>query len=278
MCPTNLAWQKMIWLAVAVTATAWAQSSAIGSFAQLAVGGGQWTTTFTVVNTGTTVADITLNFYNADGSPLTLTLNLPQTASSQTTASFLDTLNPDESVIIQTAPFGTLGSAPTTGWANLLSDATVDGFAVFTDSVSPIQQQQAAVPLDMRTNPAYLLFFDNTNGFATGVAVANQVTDTPATVIAVIRDDLGNIITTQQIQLAAGGQTSFVLSNTFAETANIRGTVEFDAPAGGHIVVLGLAFNPENAFTSIPTFSTAATAVPAVRTAKVPASNQKRTH
>jgi hypothetical protein len=285
MHPTNLAWRKMIWLAVAVTATAWGQTlhsgrrgvvpNEIGSFAQLAVGGGQWTTTFTVVNTGTAVADITLNFYNNDGSPLTLTLNLPQSNSSQTVASFTDTLSPDQGVIIQTVPFGTIGNAPTTGWADLSSDGTVNGFAVFTDSVSAVQEQQAAVPLDTRDDPGYLLFFDNTNGFSTGVAVANQDVGTQATVVAVIRDDTGNMITTQQIPLAAGGHTSFVLSSMFTQTANIRGTVEFDAPSGGQIVVLGLAFNPENAFTSIPTLSLAtATGVADVRPAKVPALNQ----
>jgi hypothetical protein len=42
---------------------------------------------------------------------------------------------------------------------------------------------------------------------------------------------------------------AFVLATNYPMSANLRGTVEFDA---AEIGVLGLAFNPESAFTSIP--------------------------
>ena len=58
------------------------------------------------------------------------------------------------------------------------------------------------------------------------------------------------------MSLAANGHTSFVLSDMatgFPVTADRRGTVEFDTPAGGRISVLGIRFSPpNNALTTIP--------------------------
>ena len=48
-----------------------------------------------------------------------------------------------------------------------------------------------------------------------------------------IRNDAGAPVGTGTIVLNALGHTSFVLSTQFPPTANIRGTVEFDAPGFG---------------------------------------------
>ena len=46
----------------------------------------------------------------------------------------------------------------------------------------------------------------------------------------------------------------------FPVTANIRGTIEFDTPAGGQISVLGLRFTPpNNALTTIPAIANVGT-------------------
>jgi hypothetical protein len=46
----------------------------------------------------------------------------------------------------------------------------------------------------------------------------------------------------------------------FPITANIRGTIEFDTPAGGRISVLGLRFTPpNNALTTIPAIANVGT-------------------
>jgi len=219
--------------------------------AQLAAGGGQWTTTFTLINTGTAAADITLNFFDDNGNALTLPVFFPETSTSATGASFVATIDAGAGLLIQT---DALNDALVTGWAQLLSDGEVSGFAVFTDTVSDVQQQEAVVPLDNRNDPAYLEWFDNIAGFSTGVAVANE-TSTAVTITVVIRDDTGALISTRPVDVPAGGHTSFDLASTFTETANLRGTLEFDTPAGGQIAVLALRFNPETAFTSVPSIS-----------------------
>src|ERR1022692_871924 len=220
----------------------------VGSMPHVASGGGQWTTTFTLLNDGATTANVTLNLFDDNGNPLPLPLTFPQGSPNQTTATFTGVLDAGAGLVIETAG---LNDPLVEGWAQLLSDGDVSGFAVFTDNVTAQQQQQAVVPLQSLNLPAYLLWFDNTNGFSTGVALANESTQ-PATMTLVIRDDSGMEITTQTIQLPAQGHKAFVLATYFPMTANLRGTVEFDEPANGQISVLGLSFNPASAFTSIP--------------------------
>ena len=152
-----------------------------------------------------------------------------------------------------------LNNSLMTGSAQLLSNGPVGGFAVFTDTLSATQQQQAVVPLQSVNFNAYLVWFDNTNGFSTAIALANVSTQT-ANITVVMRDDAGNTLLTQTIPLAGLGHTSFSLTDsttwppgtTFAASQNVRGSLEFDTPAGGQISVLGLSFNPASAFTSVP--------------------------
>jgi hypothetical protein len=88
-----------------------------GSMAQLA-SAGYWTTTITLVNTGSTAAQARLNFFDNNGNPLTLPLSFPQSpsAAGPLLAATLDrTLNPGAELVIQsTGP----NSQPTlVGWA-----------------------------------------------------------------------------------------------------------------------------------------------------------------
>src|SRR6185312_16428595 len=65
---------------------------------------------------------------------------------------------------------------------------------------------------------------------------------------------------TDSIPISANGHVSFVLATQYPLTANIRGTIEFDAPAGGRISVLGLRFTPpNNALTTIPALANVGT-------------------
>src|SRR5262249_8566747 len=109
-------------------------------------------------------------------------------------------------------------------------------------------QQEAVVPMGSLSTlgtgvPPFVLAFDNTNGVLTGVALEN--TNIGATFPVVIRDDKGNILTTTSIFLPTSGHTSFLLSTMFPQTANIRGTIEFDNPTGSpvfQIAVLGIRY------------------------------------
>ena len=73
-----------------------------------------------------------------------------------------------------------------------------------------------------------------------------------AFITVTIRDDNGIMLQSGTVPLTALGHTSFNLTDRFPVTAQRRGTVEFQTPAGGGISVLGLRFNPAGAFSTIP--------------------------
>jgi sugar lactone lactonase YvrE len=234
----------------------------VGSMAHLAAEE-NWTSTFTFVNKGVVPATARLSFFGdalldpTGNGPLTLPLTFPQQSGSSLpllAATFDRTLGSYASLIFATA--GPQGSPPVlVGSAQLASTNTVDGFTIFHQITTG---QEAVVPMETRKATSYLLPFDNTNGLVLGVAVENvmpQAADIPV----IIRNENGAPIVTQKtgISLDGNGHFQFVLSdpvNGFPETANIRGTIEFDAPPnGGQISVLGLRFTPpNNALTTIP--------------------------
>lgn len=206
-----------------------------GSLAHVATGAG-WETLFTLVNTGTTRASLTLHFYDEKtGTPLPLPLVFPQGGTPQTTDTVTQTLAPGATLLIQTQG----SSAAVTCSAQLTTTGNVGGFAIFQIQASG---QEAVVPLETRNSTAFVLAYDNTNGLATGVALAN-LTATTANVNVVVRDDTGATLTTGQVPLAGNGHASFMLidpTQGFPATADRRGTVEFDTPSGGKISALGI--------------------------------------
>ena len=220
----------------------------VGSMAQLAFAGG-WNTSFTLINTGTSPVQASLNFFGGNGNPLAVPLVFPQSgAAAGPTTTTTVTVNPGAEQLVQTAG---LASQPTqSGWTQVLATGNLSGFAVF-QFASGASVQEAVVPLESRNPTAFELSFDNTGGYATGIALAN-VSMQAASIPMVIRNDTGATLLSTTIQLAADGYTSFVLGSTYAVTAGVRGTVEFDTPSGGQISVLGIRANPTGAYTTVP--------------------------
>ena len=54
---------------------------------------------------------------------------------------------------------------------------------------------------------------------------------------------------------SVNGHISQMLTTLFPATANIRGTVEFDTPAGAEISVLGIRSPPALTFTTLPSLA-----------------------
>jgi hypothetical protein len=236
----------------------------IGSIAHLAAEE-NWTTAFTIVNKDTISALARLSFSGDAIDPggngaLTLPLGFPPSAAPPLLAASIDrTLSPNASLIIDSA--GAQAPPVLVGSAQLMATGALDGFAIFHQTAT---MQEAVVPLETRSALSYLLVFDNTGGVTLGVAVANVSTQ-PASIPVIIRSDTGTVISAPgaAISLAGNGHTSFVLTDPllgFPVTANLRGTIEFDTPAGGRISVLGLRFTPpNNAVTTIPAIANVGT-------------------
>ena len=189
-----------------------------------------------------------LNFIGDDGNPLILPWTFPQDPSLGTiTAGSLDrTILANGTLVIDT--HGPDNQAVQVGSAQLLTNGTVGGFAV---SKYNFTGQESALPLETRDAPSYVMAFDNTNSVALGVALDN-VSTSSASVQMVLRDDAGNQIGGDSLNLVGSGHTSFVLAPTYPVTANRRGTIEFIRPTGGKISALAVRFTPPGTLTTIP--------------------------
>jgi len=219
-----------------------------GSIAHVVSGGDGWQTTFVLVNTGTSAAPMTLSFFNdVTGAPLSLPLSFPQFGGGTTTITptILKTLQPGATIVIASSGSGSL----LMGSAQLTTAGHVGGFVIFRHN-----NQEAVVPLESRNASGYIIAFDNTGGTSTGIAV-NAVSKSLVHIPVIVRDDTGTTITTDTLNLAANGHLAFTLgSQKYPGTADIRGTIEFDTPAGAQIGALGIRMSTgaAHAYTTLP--------------------------
>jgi hypothetical protein len=212
--------------------------------AQVASGGG-WQTTFTLVNLGTSSAQVQLSFFDNNGNELALPLTFVQSGATMTASTLSKTIARGGTLVILTG-----GSTALVGSAQLSTPDNVSGFAIFRYQPTG---QEAVVPLETRSASRYVLAFDNMNGVATGVALATSSSQ-PAIVQALMLDDSGQPLGADLISLAGNGHTSFMLAQDYAVTAHKRGTVEFQTISGGPFCVLGLRGNG-SALTTLPVLS-----------------------
>jgi hypothetical protein len=218
-----------------------------GSIAHFASGGDGWQTTFVLVNVGTSAAQATLSFFaDMTGVPQALPLSFPQgNITATTVSSVTQTLAAGATLLIVSS------GAPDliTGSAQLTTSGNVSGFVIFRHN-----GQEAVVPLESRNASAYISAFDNTNGTATGIAV-DTVSAQAVNVPVIVRDDTGAQIATDTLNLQGNGHLAFTLvTDRYPATANIRGTVEFDTPAGAQIGALGIRIPnvPAHTYTTLP--------------------------
>jgi hypothetical protein len=136
-----------------------------------------------------------------------------------------------------------------TGSAQLTSAGHVSGFVIFRHN-----NQEAVVPLESRNASGYIIAFDNTTRTATGIAV-NAVSAGQVNIPVTLRDATGATIATDTITLSPNGHYAFTLvTDRYPAAANIRGTIEFDAPVGVQIGALGIRIpaGAAHTYTTLP--------------------------
>jgi hypothetical protein len=89
-----------------------------------------WTTTFTLVNKGTSTATSRLNFFGDPSGPLNLPLVFPQTSAAPLSTSSVDRDLPGNASLIITTD-GPQTPPVQIGSAQLSATGSVDGFAIF---------------------------------------------------------------------------------------------------------------------------------------------------
>jgi hypothetical protein len=156
------------------------------------------------------------------------------------------TLDTAGSTEFETSGFG---SSLQQGWA-LLSQSTNDtigGMAIFRQRVFGRPDQEATVPIVSQFDSHFVLLFDNTAGFVTGIAVANPTLNS-VSIPVTIRDQSGQIIDTRFIRLGSYNHAAFNLPDQWPSTAGRRGAIEFQTSGFG-VAALGLRASAA-AFTS----------------------------
>ena len=199
------------------------------------------------MNTGSTSANVTLTFYDEGGNPVSLPVVFVQSVTTAPTslATVTRALSGGATLILQTGGQPNLAQ----GSVQLTSDGAVSGFIFFRLDATG---GEAVVPLETRNPSAFVLGFDNTVGYATGVAVAN-VSAQPANIQVIIRDDTGVNFGTDTITLPGHGHISFVMTDRYGITAKIRGTLEIQTPVNRGDSVIGIRSKPSvNSSTTIP--------------------------
>ena len=193
--------------------------------------GGGWQTAFTLVNLDTVPAPFTLRFWGDDGASLPLSFT-----GLGKLATFSGVLKVGGSQTMQTEgspPF------PVTGWAQISSPQAVDGQAIFRFQASG---QEAAVPLLQGGSRRLVLPFESGAGLATGIAIAN-ISETEDTIITLtVRNEQGDVISTQpELALLRMQHSSFTLAVPANRIAQ-RGTLELKS-TNADVVVLGIRSN-----------------------------------
>jgi hypothetical protein len=219
------------------------------------ISGGSWKTTLTLVNTSAAPATGKLNFWGTDGQPLLLPLAFPGAdGRSSTTASSIEcSLEPGATFVVESEALDALDAQ--VGWVELQAAKEVIGFAVLRLKLAPDRSSEAMLAFEQREGAAFLLPYDNSNGFQTGIAVTNQSPDSPADLTLVLRDEAGSTLSTEPLSLPVRGHTSFSIADKYNVLSGRRGTVEVRSSSGSRLNVLGLRFSPFGSFTAVPTIA-----------------------
>ena len=153
------------------------------------------------------------------------------------------------SLLVQSAA-PLIESSPTIGSAQLTTTGNVSGFVIFRYNPNG---QEAVVPLESRNANARISWRSTTRRGRLPVWRSTVFHPQAVNVPVVIRDDAGNQLATDTLNLAANGHLAFTLgTDKYPATANIRGTIEFDTPPGAQIGALGIRIPVAHTFTTLP--------------------------
>ncbi|MBV8820225.1 MAG: hypothetical protein JO022_17825 [Acidobacteriaceae bacterium] len=209
--------------------------------------GGLWKTGIVIVNMDSVQAGVTIRFYRSTlTSPgISLSLENPGLVGSVYTSS--TNIPPNGSLWLATQ--GTSNNL-WEGWADVTSNANINGFAIFRHRPSDAGDSEGAVPFTVPGGNRFLLPFDNTNGFVTSMAMVSP-DSSQATITAAFRDPTGATITPGYNTMSLTGHTAFALTDSLPFYVGGSGVADFTT-TGTELFGIGLLFNPKNSFTSVP--------------------------
>ena len=212
---------------------------------QVADGAG-WATTIVLTNTTTGDLPFTLSFKQAI--PNAAGLTTPWSPPFQNTSALGSNIPAGSSIFLRTPGNATDLSQ---GWAELVADPRVTGYAIFTSRQGGGPAQDSTAPA-VSASSRILVPFDNSSNLIMALALVNP-NAFPETVSVNFRTSEGTITTASTPNLPSQGQITFLMPQQFPETAGKSGLAEFYV-SSGTISIIALRANPSSAVTSAPVF------------------------
>ena len=198
---------------------------------------------------------IVLTNMTANPASATLTFNMDTTggATQPWAPPFLEVsstaglvLAPGSSMFLHTP--GT-ASALTQGWAQLNADVGIAGYVIY--SLLGLPEQDATAPAVAASNDI-LVPYDDSNGFATQIAVVNP-SSSPLDIAVGFRTTTGGVAVNNLPTVPPFGHMAFALATQFPVIAGHLGLAEFYS-ATGNLSLIALRSNPTHSFTAAPAF------------------------
>lgn len=218
-------------------------------FPHLAIGGG-WETILVIVNMSrTNTISWTQEFYDTNGSPLPVTYKTIPDGFTETSSSTRGTLDPEAGFNILL----TGGDSVRTGWSGIRYDTSqgrLGGYVTFRQRTSR-GALEAFVPLSSYSDFRFYLPVDNLEGFNTAIAIANPFDRNTRVRLTMLAQNGTAAGDSTEISLPPYGQTSFVVADRVREAAGRIGTLFVEADTD-NLSAIGLRFNPDGAFSSLP--------------------------
>ena len=133
------------------------------------------------------------------------------------------------------------------GWAEIASSGQIGVSAIYQFSAGGSRDSLGTEIATLSTNSAAMAF-DNTEGNATAIAVANTNPTQPITVSMLFVTDSG-AQSTISLRLPPRTRQAFVAATMNPAIADAHGLIKFSAPSSD-MAVMGLQFTPSGQFTS----------------------------
>lgn len=227
-----------------------------GTFFAQFVDGAGWKSRIVLQNQATRAAAFRLEFRDAAGQRLDVTLSPGNARSWMYEGSipargtvFLD--SPGTSPTLS-AGYVRLSdpACPTTDTGAVCNPgiAMVNGTLVFQQTAPGRPTFESSVPLDT-SGISLAMPVDNSSGYTTAFAILNPST-TAIRLRATFLDEAGRAVTTRELPLAGRERATYILRDLIAETAGRRGTLHVLA-LSGQAVGLALLFRDDGPFSTL---------------------------
>ena len=192
-------------------------------FPHIATGGG-WETVMVIVNISSQPVDFVQKFFDESGAPMNVTFRTFPEGIVITAPSTSGHLGP-----LQSFNFALLDATPDlqVGWASLEYDSTnarLGGYEAFRLKAGGVINE-GLVPLASYADIDFDMPFDNIEGFATGLALANPASNLTNHVHIVAYDLNGNRIATLNVSIPPNGHFSGVLADLIPSLDGVTGTL-----------------------------------------------------